>query len=136
MPLVRWWLAAWIVCCAAAPAQASESAGGPSNADEAGAEFFERKIRPLLSQHCSACHGRGRNKGGLSLESRTALLAGGDSGAAVVLGKPDEGLLIEAVGYAGDVQMPPNGKLAAEEIAALKQWLALGAPWPVEPTGG
>ncbi|HEV7225767.1 MAG TPA: DUF1549 and DUF1553 domain-containing protein, partial [Pirellulales bacterium] len=47
-----------------------------------------------------------------------------------------EGLLIEAVGYAGDVQMPPNGKLAAEEIAALKQWLALGAPWPVEPTGG
>ncbi|HJT34239.1 MAG TPA: PSD1 and planctomycete cytochrome C domain-containing protein [Pirellulales bacterium] len=84
----------------------------------------------MLVQHCFACHGQGRSKGGLSLESRQAMLAGGDSGTVVVLGKPDESLLIEAVGYAGDVQMPPSGKLPDEEIAALRQWLVLGAPWP------
>ncbi|OYV81132.1 MAG: hypothetical protein B7Z73_18440, partial [Planctomycetia bacterium 21-64-5] len=129
MRLPRWWLAA-LILFAAAPAV---SAGDRPAGNEAGSEFFERKIRPLLVQHCYACHGRGRKKGGLSLESREAMLAGGESGTAVALGKPDESLLIEAVEYAGDVQMPPSGKLAAEEIDALRQWLAVGAPWPAGP---
>lgn len=108
----------------------------PPAGDEAGNEFFERQVRPLLVRHCYACHGRGRAKGGLSLDSRAAMLAGGESGAVMTPGKPDESLLLAAVEYAGDVQMPPNGKLADDEIAALKQWLALGAPWPEQAPGG
>jgi cytochrome c553 len=104
-------------------------------ADEAGEEFFERKIRPLLAQHCFACHGRGQKKGGLSLDSREGLLAGGESGASVMLGKAEKSMLIEAVEYDGALQMPPNGKLAADEIAALKQWVSLGAPWPASKEG-
>jgi cytochrome c553 len=98
--------------------------------DASGEEFFERKIRPLLVQHCFSCHGRGQKKGGLSLDSREGMLAGGESGTVVVLGKPDESLLIEAIDYEGGVQMPPAGKLADDEIAALRQWLLAGAPWP------
>ncbi len=98
--------------------------------DDVGLELFERKIRPLLDQHCSSCHGRQQQKGGLNLASRETMLAGGESGAVVVPGKPDESVLIGAVGYEGNVQMPPSGKLSTGEIAALREWVALGAPWP------
>ncbi len=104
-------------------------------ADEPSEEFFERKIRPLLVQHCHACHGRGQKKGGLSLDSREALLAGGESGASIQLGSDEKSLFIEAIEYDGALQMPPNGKLAADEIAALKQWIKLGAPWPAAKPG-
>jgi mono/diheme cytochrome c family protein len=139
MHLARCWIAASIACLAVAPnaRSAEPPAGKPTaektNADAAGLEFFERKIRPLLAQHCYSCHGQGQSKGGLSLAAREAMLAGGDSGAAVALGKPEESLLIQAVRYNGDIQMPPSGKLADEEIAAFEQWLALGAPWPAKP---
>src|SRR3569623_917664 len=128
--------AAGIAGCIPVFARADDATKANANANEAGIEFFERKIRPLLAQHCYSCHGRGQNKGGLSLASREAMLAGGDSGTAVALGKPEESLLIAAIRYDGDVQMPPAGKLADDEIAALSQWLALGAPWPAEPSGG
>jgi len=113
------------------PAQVVVATAKKPATDEAGEEFFERKIRPLLAQHCYSCHGRGQTKGGLGLDSREALLAGGDSGAAIVLGKPDESLLIEAVHY-DSFQMPPSGKMADDEIAALRQWVTIGAPWPAE----
>ena len=51
-------------------------------------QFFETKIRPLLAEHCYQCHSGDRLKGGLNLESRQALLQGGDSGAAIVPGDP------------------------------------------------
>src|SRR5687767_3037686 len=88
-------------------------------ADEANAEFFERKVRPLLVQHCFSCHARGQKKGGLNLSSRAGLLAGGDSGAVVALGKPGESPLIMAVERTGDVQMPPNGMLSKDEVTIL-----------------
>ncbi len=136
MRFARCWFAAWIVCAIIAPiARSAEPPDEKPSGNQAGVEFFERKIRPLLAQHCFSCHGRGQKKGGLSLASREGLLAGGDSGTAVALDKPDESLLIQAVRYDGDFQMPPSGKLADEEIAALAQWLALGAPWPAEPSG-
>ena len=58
-------------------------------------EFFEREVRPLLLEHCSACHSTsvGKVKGGLSLDSHEAMIAGGESGASIVPGKPDESLL-------------------------------------------
>ncbi|MBL8825417.1 MAG: hypothetical protein JNM18_00430, partial [Planctomycetaceae bacterium] len=120
---LRWML---IVCLLSA--NALGIAGRIHAAEEPGEEFFERKIRPLLVQHCYACHGRGQKKGGLSLDSREALLAGGESGASIRLGNDEKSLFVEAIEYDGALQMPPNGKLAADEIAALKQWIKLGAP--------
>jgi len=102
-------------------------------------QFFEKQIRPLLVNHCHECHAGGEHKGGLLLTTREALLAGGDSGSAVVSGDPDASLLIDAVRYGDVYQMPPDGKLPERDIAALVQWVRWGAPWPAtqseEPAG-
>ncbi len=103
--------------------------------DPAGVEFFERRIRPLLVQHCAECHDGGHHEGGLSLTSRGALLKGGDSGPAVVPGDPEKSRLIEALRYRNlDLQMPPKGALSPEEVAAFEKWVAHGAPDPREET--
>lgn len=102
-----------------------------AGADEASdATFFEGKIRPLLIAKCHECHAGDKAKAGLRLDSREALLAGGESGAAAVVGKPDESLLIDVIGYRNVVQMPPKAKLADADIAALTEWVRRGLPWP------
>ncbi|HEV3004810.1 MAG TPA: DUF1549 domain-containing protein, partial [Pirellulales bacterium] len=93
-------------------------------------EFFEKKIRPLLVARCFECHGNGRTKGGLSLGSRAGLLAGGESGPAIVPRQPASSLLLAAVQQTGDVQMPPDGQLSPSEIADLAAWIEQGAIWP------
>ena len=103
-------------------------------ADDAGhVEFFENKIRPLLVNQCYECHsGDAKSlKAGLRLDSKSAILKGGDSGPAIVPGKPDDSLLIESVRYESN-EMPPNGKLSDAQIAAITKWVELGAPWPQE----
>lgn len=99
-------------------------------ADDKGTELFEKQIRPLLIDKCISCHGEKKQEGGLRLTSRELLLKGGDTGPAVVPGKPDESLLIRAIGYLGEPKMPPKQKLADADIARLKEWVAQGAPWP------
>ena len=94
-------------------------------------EFFEKKVRPLLSQHCYECHSNGAEKlqADLMVDSRSALLAGGDSGEAIVPGDPDSSLLIEALRWES-YEMPPKGKLPDDEVAIFEKWIRLGAPWP------
>ncbi|HEY1186842.1 MAG TPA: PSD1 and planctomycete cytochrome C domain-containing protein [Gemmata sp.] len=100
-------------------------------ADPAAQEFFEKNIRPVLVEKCLSCHGAEKPKGGLRLDTRDALLKGGNSGAAVVPGKPDAGWLLKAVRHADeDLKMPPGGKLPEREILALAKWVEAGAPWP------
>ncbi len=99
--------------------------------DPAAVEFFESKVRPLLVNRCQSCHGGGKAKGGLRLDSRATAMTGGDTGPAIVPGKPDESLIVEAIKYGDDLQMPPKSKLPAEEIAVLTRWVEQGAPWPV-----
>lgn len=102
-------------------------------AADPGIEFFEKKIRPLFAQHCYKCHSTSAKKlgGGLSLESRSALLKGGDSGPSLEPGKPGESLLLKAVTYVDEgLQMPPNGKLADAAIKDLEHWIKIGAPDP------
>ena len=104
-----------------------------ATADDDGLEFFEKRIRPLLVEHCFQCHAQNAKKlgGGLLLDSREGMQKGGDSGIVVVPGKPDESLLIKAVRYTDDsVQMPPKGKLPAPAIADLEEWVRKGAPDP------
>ncbi len=95
-------------------------------------EFFENKIRPVLVEHCYKCHSAEvekakKLKGGLRLDSREALLKGGDTGAAIVPGKPAEGTLLLSLKYDGDVQMPPKGKLPDAVIKDFEKWIADGA---------
>jgi len=110
----------------------SASAGEGGSEPELGAaleRYFEQEVRPLLAENCFSCHGSNKQKGGLRLDSREAVLTGGEAGPAVVAGKPDESLLVEAIHYQG-LEMPPSGKLAPEKIAVLARWVSLGAPWP------
>jgi hypothetical protein len=103
-----------------------------TRADEPSADdFFEKHVRPLLVERCYKCHGaEGKPKGGLRLTARASILNGGDSGPAVIPGKPDDSLLVQAVRYVDEPRMPPNGKLGDSEIATLTRWVALGLPWP------
>lgn len=93
-------------------------------------EFFEKQVRPVLVERCQSCHGPEKQKGGLRLDSRAALLAGGDSGPAAVLNAPEESLVVQAVRYGGDLKMPPKDKLPTDQVAALVEWIKLGLPWP------
>ena len=94
-------------------------------------EFFEKKIRPLFATHCAECHGgAGKLRGGLRLDSREALLKGGDTGPAIVVGQPDESRLIQFVRHQGKAMPKGKPKLAETQIAALAQWVAQGAAWP------
>jgi hypothetical protein len=104
------------------------------NAPDAGAlEFFERRVRPILSDNCFSCHSAQSKslKGGLRLDGRDTMIKGGDTGPAIEPGAPDKSLLIKAIGYKNvDLQMPPKGKLPDAAIADLTRWVKLGAPWP------
>ena len=103
-------------------------------------EFFESKIRPVLADTCYRCHSAdaGKSKGGLTLDSRDAMLKGGDTGASVVPGDPAKSLFIKAVTYSDpDLQMPPSsagGKLSDVQIADLTMWVKMGAPVPANAT--
>jgi mono/diheme cytochrome c family protein len=108
-------------------------ADSPSAAD---VDFFEKQVRPLLVEHCFQCHGNGKTKGGLSLAARQSVLKGGDSGPAIVPADPAGSLLIQAVRYDGETQMPPKKKLPDRAIAILTEWVQRGAPWPAVPSDG
>ena len=97
-----------------------------------GVDFFERKIRPVLVQECYSCHSAQakKHKGGLVVDTKQGLLAGGDTGPAIVPGKPNESLLIKALQQTdASLKMPPGKKLSDPEIALIAQWIAMGAPW-------
>ncbi|MBM3877004.1 MAG: DUF1553 domain-containing protein [Verrucomicrobia bacterium] len=106
------------------------AADAPKSSAE-GMEFFEKRIRPLLSASCLECHGDAKQKGGLRLDSRDAWAKGGESGPAVVPGDPEASRLIKAVRYRDkEFQMPPKEKLSAEQIADFEKWVKMGAPDP------
>ncbi|WP_164100998.1 PSD1 and planctomycete cytochrome C domain-containing protein [Candidatus Laterigemmans baculatus] len=106
--------------------------GQETAADRADATFFETRIRPVLAEACVQCHGPDVASGELRLDSREALLQGGEHGPAVVPGDPERSLLILALKHDDDqpVQMPPEEPLSDGAIADLTAWIAAGAKWP------
>ncbi|MEQ8786179.1 MAG: PSD1 and planctomycete cytochrome C domain-containing protein [Pirellulaceae bacterium] len=112
--------------------------GKTAEADRGQAEFFENKIRPLLSKHCYECHSEaaGEQQGGLLLDREAGWLKGGERDKAVVPGQPDASLLIKAVRYTDeDLQMPPEYQLAEAEVRLLEQWIRRGAAGPLQDLG-
>ncbi len=97
-----------------------------------GADFFETKVRPVLVEHCYPCHSAqaGKQRGGLRLDTRDGLLKGGDSGPALVPGKPSASLLVKAIRHVDDLKMPPKSKLPDAAVADLVDWIRRGAPDP------
>jgi len=94
-------------------------------------KFFEARVRPILVNQCQECHGAQKHKAGLRLDNLPFILQGGEQGPAIVPHQPDKSLLMKAVSYTDkEMEMPPDGKMADADIATLKQWIAMGAPWP------
>lgn len=97
-------------------------------------DFFESKVRPVLVQNCTKCHGAEKQNNGLRLDSRAAILKGSDYGPVVEPGKPEVSKLLKAIRHeAGAEAMPRSAdKLSGESIDAVSQWIAMGLPWPEE----
>ena len=92
---------------------------------------FEKQVRPLLVQHCLACHGPQKQKANLRLDAKAGWQTGGDSGPAIVPGDPSKSLLVKAIrGEGGLAQMPPKAKLSERDIAILTKWVKDGATDP------
>lgn len=103
--------------------------------DQEEIEYFETHIRPLFVEHCYECHSADAKKlkANLYLDSRAGWQTGGDSGPAIIPGKPEDSLLFHAVSHTnGDLEMPPKNRLADSEVEYLKSWIAMGAPDPRE----
>jgi hypothetical protein len=118
---------ALLFCLAGVPALSRGAE--PASAD---LEFFEKKIRPVLVEHCYQCHSTAakKAKGGLRLDTREALRQGGDSGPALVVGRAAETLLIKALRHEGELKMPPRVKLPAAVVADFVRWIDAGAADP------
>lgn len=107
----------------------------PSTSEELASQesirHFETSVRPVLVEHCHKCHGEAKQWASLRLDSREAMLQGGDNGPSIVPGKPDESLLIRAVKHVDEnLKMPEEGKLTDSQIDALVKWVEQGAPYP------
>jgi hypothetical protein len=103
-------------------------------ADEKALEFFENRIRPVLVEHCYACHSAeaqkaGKLKGELQLDTRAGIRKGGETGPAVVPGDIESSQLVEAMRYEG-LEMPPKGKLPDHVVADFVKWIQAGSPDP------
>lgn len=120
----------WLPLLAISTLQAQEAPRDPAKL-----EFFEKRIRPLLSEHCFACHSADTKAAGdLRVDDLNGLLTGGNNGPAVVPGDPDKSVLIQRVVHAQKrLLMPKEGDpLSAEQVADLRTWIADGAAWPLE----
>lgn len=97
-----------------------------------GETFFTQQVEPLLKARCYGCHSHsaGETSGGLALDYRSGWATGGERGPAVVPGKPEESLVVRAVRRNGDLKMPPDEPMPADEIATLVAWISRGAPDP------
>ena len=93
-------------------------------------EFFEKQIRPVLAAQCWNCHGDKKAESGLRLDSRDAILKGGDRGEIVSPREMAAGVLMHALLRDGELQMPPNGRLTPGQVSAFAKWIEQGLPWP------
>lgn len=94
--------------------------------------FFDMRVAPVLQENCLSCHGAGKAKSDLRLDSAAAILKGGTRGPALEAGDPEASVLLQAIRHTGDLKMPPGGHLDEKAIADIANWVMMGAPWPEE----
>jgi cytochrome c553 len=119
---------AWLALVAVAP-----PARGQTDPSEAAIDFFEKKVRPILVNHCSNCHSAETNaKGGLRVDDRNGLLTGGNGGPAVVPGEPARSQMLARVKHKDPKKRMPqeDRPLTEAEVADLTTWIREGAAWP------
>jgi hypothetical protein len=108
-----------------------------ADAEAADRVDYLRDVKPILAQKCFACHGALKHQSGLRLDTAAMIRAGGDSGAAILPGKPADSLLVQRVSAAdADNRMPPEGEgepLDARQLATMRSWIEQGADAPDEP---
>lgn len=122
---MRLWYSPIIFACAL-----QASCFGIATAQQIDDTFFEKHVRPILVERCQSCHGPDKQKSGLRVDSLAALLKGGESGPAIILGKPSESLLCQVIDQGEPYAMPPKDKLKKEQILAISAWVKAGARWP------
>ena len=94
-------------------------------------DFFESRIRPVLVRACLNCHEGDDAENHLRLDSREAILKGGDHGPAIVPGDPEQSLIVQAIRRnRDDLIMPPEAALPDHEINDIMRWIKDGAIWP------
>jgi hypothetical protein len=95
-------------------------------------EFFEKNVRPILAESCYGCHGSVQQLGGLRLDTAAMMAKGGPRGPVVIAGSPEKSLLLRAIHYTdSSLRMPPSGRLKADQIALLENWVQRGAAMPI-----
>ena len=122
---MRLWSSPIIFACAL-----QASCFGIATAQQVDDTFFEKHVRPILVERCQSCHGPDKQKSGLRVDSLAALLKGGESGPAIILGKPSESLLCQVIDQGEPYAMPPKDKLKKEQILSISAWVKAGARWP------
>ena len=116
--IVRWVFVTWLGLAAV---RTGAGADDPT---------FRDKVAPILEQRCLHCHGEATHKGNLSLSTAAAAFRGGDSGPAVVPGKPDESILLDMIGGNPPEMPQKDNPLSKQDVASIRSWIAHGAAWP------
>ena len=131
--MTRWLLAPGLALALASAAPAADPA--PIKPTPEAVEFFEKKVRPVLAEHCCSCHGPKKQRAGLRLDTAAGVKAGADNGPVVTAGDPAQSRLIAAVNRKGAFPMPPKATLPPDAVAALTEWVKVGAPFPDDAGG-
>lgn len=104
---------------------------GASDVSQQQEALFEAHVRPVLVETCSNCHGPNEPNSGLRVDSRAGLIAGGKRGPAILPGRPQDSLLLQAITHRhARLRMPPGEKLSDRVVAAFSTWIRQGAVWP------
>lgn len=124
-------LITWAVVAAGARGVSAQDTAASQALTPQQTEFFETRVRPILVERCYECHSDQQSNGGLRLDYRKGVEAGGDTGPAIDRSQLDRSLLLKAIRYRdADLQMPPSGKLGEEQIQVIEKWVMDGAPDP------
>jgi len=99
------------------------------------AEYFERRVRPILANRCQGCHNPKTGRAGLDLTSSAGFYKGAETGPIVVPGDVEKSRILQVVGYGERIKMPPTGRISDEEVSVLRDWVKMGAVWPADTKG-